>query len=307
MTPDLGWLLSPITRDRFESDFFEKNIVHLTDRGAGFYDPVFALADLDRMVHQSPDFVAAHVRYGRADEAVRHTHLSAHPKIPTPITPQTLAGSLQAAFAAGYSLIFDDLATAWWPLARFTREIQTAILGPVTAAMFFSPPHSQGVPVHYDGFDVFILQVSGCKDWKVYRPSVVLPIGPQPLGDADIGQPIAELTLRPGDLLYMPRGFVHEARSRDTAAMHLTIGLHPCRWYELLGHLVEGLAEHEVALRRSLPLSVCRAIATGAAAGDSGIREQLDALLRRCADRQPRHAGASPRSQIHRRVEAARP
>jgi len=43
-----------------------------------------------------------------------------------------------------------------------------------------------------------------------------------------------ELMLTAGDLLYMPRGFLHEAWTTDEPSTHLTVGLHVVRWLDLL-------------------------------------------------------------------------
>jgi hypothetical protein len=106
---NLAWLLGPVGVE----PFFERDILHLTDREPDFYDPVFAFRDLERILHQSPDFVADHLRYSRVEEPLRFNHLSAHPEIPTPIAPDSLAASVQAAFRVGYSLVVEEIAGAW--------------------------------------------------------------------------------------------------------------------------------------------------------------------------------------------------
>ena len=43
-----------------------------------------------------------------------------------------------------------------------------------------------------------------------------------------------EVTLSPGDLMYLPRGYPHDAASADGASLHLTIGMLPITWASVL-------------------------------------------------------------------------
>ena len=51
-----------------------------------------------------------------------------------------------------------------------------------------------------------------------------------------IGEPVLEVTLNAGDLLYFPRGFVHQANALpDTHSLHITISTYQCNsWYDLM-------------------------------------------------------------------------
>jgi len=59
--------------------------------------------------------------------------------------------------------------------------------------------------------------VEGTKNWKVYAPlsaETTLPRQPSPnFSQDEIGKPILEVVLEQGDLIYFPRGFVHQAQS----------------------------------------------------------------------------------------------
>lgn len=57
-----------------------------------------------------------------------------------------------------------------------------------------------------------MLQLQGSKLWRLYKPIEVLPVDCS--GDLDRKnlELIKEVTLEQGDILYMPRGLVHEAR-----------------------------------------------------------------------------------------------
>ena len=68
------------------------------------------------------------------------------------------------------------------------------------------------------------------------------------------GALLTELTLRPGDVLYVPRGMPHCAMAKDSTSLHLTVSITPLYWMDLLKAAVEQAAVHASALRRSLPI-----------------------------------------------------
>ena len=77
--------------------------------------------------------------------------------------------------------------------------------------------------MHYDTHDVFALQVDGIKRWEVFAPVFPDPLAFQHWADvrspndqptpapAPDEPPVLEVTMAPGDCLYLPRGFVHRA------------------------------------------------------------------------------------------------
>ena len=68
---------------------------------------------------------------------------------------------------------------------------------------YLTPAHSQGFAPHFDDVDAFILQVEGCKRWRVYAPRCseeALPRFSSPnFSQDEIGEPVAELTLQAGE------------------------------------------------------------------------------------------------------------
>ena len=71
------------------------------------------------------------------------------------------------------------------------------------------------------------------------------------------GPPIIETDLSPGDVLYLPRGFVHSARALGGTTIHLTIGLHVWTQYHLAEaylDAVRAVLATDEAVRASLPL-----------------------------------------------------
>ena len=60
-------------------------------------------------------------------------------------------------------------------------------------------------------------------------------------------------TLTAGDVLYLPRGFPHEAFTASASSVHLTVGVHAYRWADLLGEALALFAAEELEPRRALP------------------------------------------------------
>ena len=60
------------------------------------------------------------------------------------------------------------------------------------------------------------------------------------------------VTLTPGDTLYIPRGFLHDAATDGTTSAHITMGLHPPYRFDLLEELTR-LAQDTPAFRQAVP------------------------------------------------------
>ena len=133
-----------------------------------------------------------------------------------------------AEHAAGATIILQALQLHWEPAAVYCRGLEQALGFPVQANAYATPAAAQGFAVHHDTHDVFVLQVAGTKRWRIYAPVLELPLSGQrwspELGDP--GPPVDDLTLEPGDTLYLPRGWPHEAVAQESDSLHITVGLH---------------------------------------------------------------------------------
>jgi hypothetical protein len=135
------------------------------------------------------------------------------------------------------------------------RELGLVLGKPVRANAYFTPPRAQGLEPHYDDHDVLVLQLHGSKRWRLHGEAVKWPRKPMvdTLPRAFVKAAPDEVTLAPGDLLYLPRGFVHEAASMETSSLHLTLSVQPATW----AHVFERLIEQEAGLGAPLPTGFC--------------------------------------------------
>jgi lysine-specific demethylase/histidyl-hydroxylase NO66 len=167
-----------------------------------------------------------------------------------------------ALFGSGHTIVLQGLHRVWPPLIDFATQLGLDTGHPVQINAYVTPPESQGFAAHYDVHDVFVLQVAGEKRWTIHEPVLESPLRHQPWQDraqqvarAARGEPVIDEVLRPGDSLYVPRGFLHSAKALGGVSAHLTVGLHTLTRYHLAQELL-ALAADRADLRAALPLGI---------------------------------------------------
>ena len=165
------------------------------------------------------------------------------------------------ALAGGATLKLQGLHQFWPPLTRQCDAMSVALSHYVKANAYLTPPRSIGLGRHYDTHDVFVLQAEGSKSWRIWEPVVAWPLASQEWTDVrshnsselPVGKLVLEVTLEPGDTLYVPRGFVHAVASRDAPSLHLTLGVLASTWVEALKDSYDAVARSSVEHRMPLP------------------------------------------------------
>lgn len=140
------------------------------------------------------------------------------------------------------------------PVQGLCVALESDISHPVHANAYLTPGGFPGFTPHYDAHEVFVLQIAGAKHWRIFDPPLPLPHRTQtftPIG-YDLPAPMLEIDLNPGDLLYLPRGYVHAANAVGGYSAHLTIGVTVYTWVELIAELANA-ARDVPALRAALP------------------------------------------------------
>ena len=182
------------------------------------------------------------------------------------VADQVSDDKLVRLFADGSTLVLQGLHRVWPPIIALCQQLATELGHPVQANAYVTPPQNQGFSNHYDVHDVFVLQIAGEKLWQIHAPVLESPLRDQPWNDRRAAverraqeEPLIETVLRPGDCLYLPRGFLHAAKALGGVTNHLTIGVHSWTRYalaeQLLNQALRAVATDPGA-RTSLPLGV---------------------------------------------------
>lgn len=168
-----------------------------------------------------------------------------------------------ALFADGSTIVLQALHRLWPGVVDFAVGLADELGHPVQANAYITPPSSRGFSAHYDVHDVFVLQLAGRKHWSVHSPVHPAPLRNQPWSEhadavtarARDETPVVDAVLEPGDVLYLPRGWLHSATALGDVSAHLTIGIHAVTRFALVEALMALVASDE-RLRTSLPLGM---------------------------------------------------
>ena len=166
------------------------------------------------------------------------------------------AGGLITALSQGATLVLDTAEDVAPRISVLVEALKDAFHGAVNANVYAGWRKQPGFDVHWDAQEVFVLQLSGRKHWKVYRPTRSHPLredleeAPKPGLD---DKPVFDGILNDGDFLYLPRGWWHTAFPLDEPSLHVTFGAMPPNGADFVRWWVPRLLRH-AEVRANLPL-----------------------------------------------------
>jgi ribosomal protein L16 Arg81 hydroxylase len=223
----------------------------LLRRGAIAGDPrqILSIADMDDIVHQEgmrPSLLRMLGQgTGVAGTAMtRRLELRREGKA---FDDALEPGKVYAHFRAGKTLIHAGLNHTRPNLRRLCAMLTAKFAAPAEAVAYLTPAGQQGARAHSDPSDVYVIQLEGTKHWQVWATPQTRRLGVDRDYDlAELGQPLMDISLRPGDVLYVPYGTPHVAAAEDHVSLHVTVVALARSWSELLLPIVaQVLDAHE--------------------------------------------------------------
>jgi ribosomal protein L16 Arg81 hydroxylase len=256
-------LISPIEPDIFFSEYWETQPIAMRHEASRFAQ-VFSSSEMGRLLEFRPP---------RAPEGMllvknsRHCDVNwIHPDG----TPRI--DKVRGAFLDGYTIVVNKLEKHWEPVALLAASLEEDLHHPINVNLYYTPPGTQGFEPHFDVMDTFILQLEGSKVWEVREAGAHLPLPDDhaPLAKDRLPALLFEEEMKAGTVLYLPRGFVHSARTNDAASLHLTIGINVVTWIDLFSAALVA-ARRDVRFKQALP--------PGFFTGPDGMRERFASML----------------------------
>lgn len=285
---DLSRLISPVDVETFAREYWERQPLIVERNDAAYFRDLLSLEDVDRIL-SSTSFHSTQVQVVRDGK-------------PRGAGANTPVASMNAEFwyeeyRSGSTIVLQALHDRWRPLKDLCRALAEEFSAAFQVNVYLTPPAAQGFSTHYDTHDVFVVQVAGSKRWRVYEPTIQLPLYGQPYQKElhGVGRLIREVDLRAGDVMYLPRGYPHDAVSLDMCSLHLAVGALTITWASVLLGAVEAAIEGSTEYRRSLPIGFAR---------DGESRRKVESRMREIA----KHliGGIDNRATVRNAVELAR-
>lgn len=160
----------------------------------------------------------------------------------------------------GASLVANDIDTLWPGTAAAADALEQRLGAKSQSNLYCSWHQHQAFDTHFDTHEVFALHCTGEKVWRIFEGRLDQPIANdvfkslgQEYHDEHRGAVAAEITLRPGDLLYIPRGQYHDALASSDGTIHLAFGLTHIIGVDVLTLLFEQ-ALSDPLFRTNIPL-----------------------------------------------------
>ncbi|KAM6069222.1 LOW QUALITY PROTEIN: ribosomal oxygenase 1 [Theristicus caerulescens] len=296
------WLVAPVAPGEFLGRHWERAPLLVRRGDPGYYAGLFSTADFDAALRGGEVHFGTHLDVTSYAEGVRETHNPSGRALPAVVWDFYQNGcSLRLLSPQAFS-------PTVWQLLCILQEHFGSMAG---ANTYLTPPGTQGFAPHYDDIEAFVLQLEGKKHWRVYSPRTDAEMLPQfssaNLTQAELGEPVLETVLEAGDLLYFPRGFIHQGDCLpDAHSLHITVSSYQRNsWGDLLEKLLPAALqmalEEDVEYRQGLPMDYLRYM--GVANSDAvdvcrtAFIEKVQGLIRKLVNYAPIDAAVDQRAK----------
>ena len=191
------------------------------------------------------------------------------------------AARITALLRQGASLIANDVDALSPGLRSVAEALESALGAKAQANAYCSWRQRQAFDSHFDTHDVYAIHLEGEKVWQVYRTRADKPIAHprfKQFGQAHHerakGKVLMQVKMRPGDLLYLPRGQYHDALASESNALHVTFGL----------TAVIGIDFFDVVRELAIGDPLFRANVPGPGSDDQGLMDHMRNLAQRLGE-----------------------
>lgn len=158
-------------------------------------------------------------------------------------------------YDAGFTIYFHSLSSPKFTPWTEALDRELGLAPGATRVSAFASRHGPGVPTHFDPNDNFVIQSKGVKRWRiapnlhVKHPTTGLVLGgddsedavPEPPNQFPTRMPAQHevIDLRPGMVMFVPRGHWHKCETTETESLHFNIQTGLARWKDLASFVLQ--------------------------------------------------------------------
>lgn len=262
-TPDTPWtlsrLLAPMDEAEFLAEYFDRKPVHIPGDPDKFRE-VMNWDKLNAILNMTAVWGSQSLKLVQDRQTIppaRYCRQATGREGGSLLQPD--AERVMALLRDGASLVANDIDTMNAGMRALADGLEAALSCKVQSNLYCSWKQRQAFNSHFDTHDVFALHMEGEKTWNVYETRIDHPVRHAEFTrftEADHerqrGKILMQVTMTPGDLLYIPRGYYHDALASGSEALHLAYGTTGVIGLDVISALYEA-AVKSPAFRHNLP------------------------------------------------------
>ena len=254
---DFAGFIAPFDAGTFRSQYFGQRPLHIRKKSAGA--SLLPWARFNEVLALTPYWNEETLKvYFKSRAALRENYCDTadlRPGASAPVNP----AKVKALLGLGASLIANQLHRVCPEVGTVAAMLEREFAARASANVYCSFKGVQAFQTHYDLHDVFAVQAEGEKTWRIYESRADTPVAPLPPGDEvekwlteSRGRLLFEAQMKPGDILYLPRGQFHDALTGAEASLHVSFGISPATGLSVF-KLLEAALTKESEFRAYLP------------------------------------------------------
>jgi len=238
------YLIDPISRETFFEEYYQKKHLLIKRKNTDYFQDFLNIEDIDDYLSKNNNY---HPNVRVIKQGVKYTekdYLKADSFGRNDIID---VEKLYKEYKGGASILLQEFERYFDKLKNLCLNLQSDTGLLFSSYVYVTPKNSKGFVAHYGTTDAFVVQLQGNRKWHLYDYPVSLPTSQQDYWDtemyqtnhyADIKPTVTEI-LEPGDILYMPRGLVHQVEGLNQTSLHCTLGGTSPQWHNLLEHIAK--------------------------------------------------------------------
>ena len=134
--------------------------------------------------------------------------------------------TLNEAIARGAAVVLEGIDILEPDINAFVARLDESLPCVMSnSVVFFSQQDNEAYEGHCDADDVLVVQLEGRKTWQLFAPQQRRYADIQNLSEQQLGPVMYEITMRPGDALYVRAGVPHRCRTPAPHSLHMSFDL----------------------------------------------------------------------------------
>jgi quercetin dioxygenase-like cupin family protein len=228
--------------EEFFHTYFNKKVLYRPRGITGDPRQILSIADMDDIVHQEGMRSSLLRMLGNGVPAIGE-QLTAQLEMRREgktIDDAVDPGRIYAHFRAGKTLIHGGLNLTRPNLRALARSMTDRFAAKSEVVAFLTPAGQRG-STHSDPTDVYVIQLEGTKRWQIWPTPQVRRPGDDKDSFPVLPDPVLDVSLQPGDVLYVPHNTPHRASAEGSVSLHVTVVAGPRTWAHHLLSAVQDI------------------------------------------------------------------